>query len=111
MIEQIIRDYLLAVLDVPVYIVVPADPPASYVEIERTGGGVDEHIRNAQVVIASYGASMLEAATLHERVLMVLPDIATGERVSACNINSEYNATDTQTKRYRYEAYINIVYY
>lgn len=111
MIEEILRNYLLSVLSVPVYIDVPADPPESYVEIERTGGGVEEHIRHAQIVVASYGASKLEAATLHEQVLRVLPDVATGEKVSACTINSEYNATDTQTKRYRYEAYINIVYY
>lgn len=111
MIEKIIRDYLLTVLSVPVYIEVPPNPPDSYVEIERTGGGVDEHIRNAQVVVACYGPTMLEAATLQERVLETLPNIATGEKVSACYVNSEYNATDTTTKRYRFEAYFNIVYY
>ena len=111
MIEEIIRNYLLSVLDVPVYIDVPAEPPVSYVAIERTGGGMDEHIRRADVVISSYGASRYGAAVLHEQVLAAMPNIATGAVISACDINSEYDNTDLETKRYRYEAYYNIIYY
>lgn len=111
MIEAMIRDYLMAVLSVPVYIEVPSEPPSSYVVIERTGGGIDEHIRSAMVAVQSYGASRLEAATLHEYVLRKLPDIATGSEISACEVNAEYDYTDTATKRYRYQAVFDIVYY
>ena len=111
MIEAIIRNYLIGQLDVPVYIDVPAEPPGSYVVIQRTGGGKVEHIRNARFAIQSYGDSRLEAATLHERVLDVLPDIADGELVSACDVVSEYDFTDTTTKKYRYQAYFEIIYY
>ena len=111
MIEEIIRDYLLSVLDVPVYVDVPADPGDSYVVIERTGGSESEHIRSATVAVQSYGPRKLAAAELHERIFSTLPAIATGVRVSACDLNAEYDYTDTQTKRYRYQAVFDLVYY
>lgn len=111
MIEAIIRDYLLELLDVPVYIDVPADPPENYVVIERTGGSETEHIRSATIAVQSYGPRKTAAAELHEQVLSLLPDIADGVRVSACDLNAEYDYTDTQTKRYRYQAVFDLVYY
>ena len=111
MIEAIIRDYLLALLDVPVYIDVPADPPENYVVIERTGGSETEHIRSATIAVQSYGPRKTAAAELHEQVLRLLPDIADGIKVSACDLNAEYDYTDTQTKRYRYQAVFDLVYY
>lgn len=111
MIEQIVRDYLKNVLSVPVYVDVPANPPDSYVVIARTGGGVDEHIRSAMMTVQCYGGTRVAAATLHEQILSVLPDIATGDVVSACDLNAEYDYTDTTTKRYRYQAVYDIVYY
>lgn len=111
MIEEIIRNYLLDNVSVPVYIDVPAAPGDSYVKIERTGGGEEEHIRRATVAVQSYGASMLAAATLHESLLDILPDIVERDDVSACDLNAEYNFTDTTTKQYRYQSVWDIVYY
>lgn len=111
MIEKIIRDYLLNVLDVPVYIDVPADPGDSYVVIDRTGGSETEHIRSATVAVQSYAPRKIAAAELHEQVLALLPGVATGEAVSACTVNAEYDYTDEETKRYRYQAVFDIVYY
>lgn len=111
MIEAIIRDYLLELLDVLVYIDVPADPPENYVVIERTGGSETEHIRSATIAVQSYGPRKTAAAELHEQVLSLLPGIADGVRVSACDLNAEYDYTDTQTKRYRYQAVFDLVYY
>lgn len=111
MIETIIRNYLITELTVPVYVDVPAEPPETYVVIERTGGGMEEHIRNAMIAIQSYGASRYTAAELHERVIAVMQDLITLDEVSSCDLNSEYDFTDTTTKRYRYQAVFNIVYY
>lgn len=111
MIESTVRDYLLTALSVPVYIDVPSDPPASYVVIERTGGGMEEHIRNAMVAIQSYGGSKAQAAALHEEILAAMPDLIEQDDISACNLNSEYDFTDTSTKRYRYQAVFDIIYY
>ena len=111
MIEKIIKDYLMGVLNVPVYIDVPADPGNSYVVIERTGGSETEHIRNATIAAQSYAPRKISAAELHEEVLALLPGVATGEKVSACTVNAEYDYTDEETKRYRYQAVFDIVYY
>ena len=111
MIEKIIRDYLLTVLNVPVYVDVPANPGDSYVVIDRTGGSETEYIRSATVAVQSYGGRKTTAAALHEQILALLPAIATGEKVSACNVNAEYDYTDEETKRYRYQAVFDIVYY
>lgn len=111
MIESIVRDYLLTALSVPVFIDVPSDPPGSYVVIERTGGGMEEHIRNAMVAIQSYGETRLQAATLHEQILAEMQDLIELNNVSACTLNAEYDFTDTSTKRYRYQCVFDIVYY
>lgn len=111
MIEAIVRDYLLTVLSVPVYIDVPANPPERYVVIERTGGGEIEHIRLATIALQSYGGRRSAAAELHEAVLTAMDGLITLDRISACDLNAEYDYTDTTTKRYRYQAVYNIVYY
>ena len=111
MIEETVRNHLLTRMSVPVYIDVPAEPPESYVSIERTGGSESEHIRYATIAIQSYGGRRLAAAELHESVMSAMKDLITLNSVSACNINSEYDFTDTTTKKYRYQALYNIVYY
>lgn len=111
MIEKIIRDYLMPLISVPVYIDVPPEPGDAYVVIERTGGGEREHIRDAMVAIQSYGATKYAAASQHETVLDVMKGLTTLDTVSACDLNAEYDYTDTQTKRYRYQAVYDIVYY
>ena len=113
MIEAIVRNFLLSqtAITAPVYIDVPSDPPAKRVVIERTGGGMVEHIRNAQIAIQSYGARRSEAAELHELILEIMPTLAALPNVSACDLNAEYDFTDTSTKEYRYQSVFNIVYY
>ena len=111
MIEKTIRDFLLTVLTVPVYTDIPAEPPASFVLIERTGGGETEHIRSAMVAIQSYAASRLAAGELHESVLSLMKRLIELDSISACDLNAEYDYTDTTTKQFRYQAVCDIIYY
>ena len=111
MIEATVRNYLKTALEVPVYVDVPADPPVSYVSLERTGGREDEHIRNAMIAVQSYGGSRYEAAALHESVISRMKTLNTLDSVSACNLSAEYDFTDRETKRYRYQAVFDIIYY
>lgn len=110
-IEATIRNYLKEIVDVPVYIEVPAEPPESYVAIDRTGGGEAEHLRNARILIDSYGASRLEAATLHETVLAAMAEIVSLDCIGGYELNEEQYNPDLSTKRNRYQLYCNIVYY
>lgn len=111
MIEATIRDYLLPLVSVPVYIDVPAEPPESYVTIERTGGGEREHIRSAMIAVQCYGPSRAEAAMLHEDVLVSMKALNELVGISACGVNAEYDFTDTETKKYRYQSVYDIIYY
>ena len=111
MVEEIVRNYLLTKVNIPVYISVPDEPADKCIVIERTGGGMDNHIRRATVAVQSYGSTMYDAAELHEQVLEYMHDIITLDSVSACAVNSEYNFTDVTTKRFRYQAIFDIVYY
>ena len=111
MIEETIRNYLIPLLDVPVYVDAPNDPPESYVTLERTGGGETEHIRSAMIAIQCYGPTQATAARLHEDVMVSMKALSELIGISACGLNAEYNYTDTSTKRYRYQSVYDIIYY
>ena len=90
MIEKTILDYLSDCLpDVPVYMEVPADRPAVFVVIEKTGSSRINHIDSATIAVQSYAASLYDAAAL----------------------NSDYNYTDTTSKHYRYQAVFDVTFY
>lgn len=110
MIEKMIYDFLNKKLEVPAYMMEPKSPPDSYVLIDRTAGD-DEHVKTATIAIQSYGKSLIEACKLNEKVKEVMRDIIDLDDIAKCKLNSDYNFTDTETKRYRYQAVFNLIYY
>lgn len=111
MIEIIIKNYLAEKLSVPVELEVPANSPKSFVLLEKTGSGREAHIDRAMLAIQSCAPSMYEAARLNERVKAAMDSAAELDSVSASRLNSDYNFTDTTTKRYRYQAVYDLVYF
>ena len=111
MIEIIIKNYLAEKLSMPVVLEVPADPPKSFILLEKTGSSREEHIDRAMLAIQSYAPSMYEAAKLTERVKAAMDSAAELDADSASRLNSDYNFTDTTTKRYRYQAVYDLVYF
>ena len=103
MIEKTILDYLNEHLTVPVYMEEPIDKPASYVLIERTGSSESDLIETTTLALQSYGASLYDAAVLNMAVKARIKQAVELPTVSAVYINSDYNFTDTETKRYRYQ--------
>lgn len=103
MIEKTILDYLGEHLTVPVYMEEPIDKPASYVLIERTGSSESDLIESTTLALQSYGASLYDAAVLNMAVKARIKQAVELPNVSAVYINSDYNFTDTETKRYRYQ--------
>ena len=79
--------------------------------IERTGGGVENHIKRCTVTIQSYGASLFAAASLNELVKSAMDGISELPGIAACELNSDYNFTDTTKRQYRYQAVFDIVHY
>lgn len=103
MIEKTILDYLNEHLTVPAYMEEPINKPASYVLIERTGSSESDLIESTTLALQSYGASLYDAAVLNMAVKARIKQAVELPSVSAVYINSDYNFTDTETKRYRYQ--------
>lgn len=111
MIETIILNYLTAA-GITAAMEVPeggGTPP--FVVIERTGGGESNLLRQATVAIQSYGASLYAAAALNDLVVKTMENLPELPSVASCDLNSDYNYTDTEKRQYRYQAVFDIVYY
>ena len=111
MIEVTILTYLKQHLSVPVFLQEPTTKPDSYVLFEKTGSGKLNHITNSTFAFQSYGKSLYEAAQLNNTLKEVVESLLTLAEISSVNLNSDYNFTDTETKRYRYQAVFDIVYF
>lgn len=111
MIEKIIFDYLASVLNVPVVLEVPENAPAEFVLIEKTGSRRSNYFDTATIAIQSYSTSLYKTATLNELVKTKMYNLISVDEVTSCRLNSDYNYTDLQTKRYRYQAVFDISYY
>ena len=111
MIEQIIIDYLAA-HGFDAYAEEPAEPQAPpYFVIQKTGGRGSSKLRRATVAVQSYGATMQGAAASNNVVIGLLLGMTALDEIAAVSLNSDYNYTDTATKRYRYQAVFDITYY
>lgn len=111
MIEKTVRDFLSRKLAVPVWMEVPSDSPASFVVLEKTGSGRSNRISTATFAAQSYAQSMLEAAALNEQVKAAMDDLADLDAICRSQLNSDYNFTDTASKRYRYQAVYDVTHY
>lgn len=111
MIEAIIRDFLDSQIEAPVYLELPASIPDTYVSIERTGGGKTDHIKRATLAIQSYAPTMYGAAALNEIVKYAMEQAVTLDAVARARLDTDYNFTDQSTKKYRYQAVFDIIYY
>lgn len=111
MVESIVRNFLKEKLSVEVYMEEPEEIPESYIIIEKTGGGYSNGIKSATIAIQSYAKSLADACLLNEEVKLALEDIDTQNPITKAELNSDYNFTDTETKRYRYQAVFDFLYY
>ena len=68
MIEKTILDHLSASLEVACGMEVPANAPASFVVLEKTGTSRKNRIGTAILAVQSYAPTLYEAACLNERV-------------------------------------------
>lgn len=111
MIEQVILNYLKNNLSVPVYMERPENDTGEFVVIEKTASGCTDHINQATFAVQSFGNSLLRAADINEEAKSIMDDLITLDVISSSQLNSDYNYTDTQKKRYRYQAVYDITHY
>lgn len=111
MIETVLINYLGTELSVPVSAEVPEDPPETFVVLDRTGGGMENHIQRATVAIQAYGPTLYDAIVLNKQIKTLMLYGETPPEIAGVRLNSDYNYTDPTTKRYRYQAVYDITYY
>ena len=112
MIEKILRDYLLEVLSVPVYMQKPERLTENeYIIIEKTGSSATNHIETATVAIQSYSSSLYGAAVINKAVKQAMRDAEALDDIAGIRLNTDYNFSDTATKQYRYQAVFVISWY
>lgn len=111
MIEKSILDYMTDHLDVTVAMEVPKNPPPRFVVLEKTGSSCVNHLNTATIAAQSYAESLAEAAKLNSVVKRAFFDMEAENGISDVYLNSDYNFTDTTTKKYRYQALFVITYF
>ena len=110
MVEKIVKDYLQSSLGIPVRLEEEDDLGNEYVLIEKTGSSTGNHIASATLAIQSYSMSLYGAASLNERVKEAMEKIIELDDISRCELNTDYNYTDTVRKKYRYQAVFELIY-
>ncbi len=65
----------------------------------------------ATFAFQSYSTSMQKAAELNEKLKQVIENMVELNEISGIHLNSDYNFTDTETKKYRYQAVFDINYF
>ena len=111
MIENIVQDFLQEKLgQIPVRLEREEGLPAKYVIIEKTGSGEENHIYTATFAVQSYAGSLYEAAALNSLIIGYMEALPDERDVFSCELNSDYNFTDTTFRKYRYQAVFDIVY-
>lgn len=111
MVEKTIKDYLQTSLGIPVRLEEEDNLGNEYVLIEKTGSGAEDHIKRATLAIQSYSMSLYGATELNERVKEAMEKCIELDDICRCDLNSDYNYTDTSRKKYRYQAVFDIVHY
>lgn len=109
MIEKTVLDYLSGIVTCPVYVGAPSRQDGLYLTIEKTENTRYLYVEETTISIISWADSIYEAAKLSESVKAEMLKIADSEEtISSCELNSDYNFTDTTLKKYGYQALYNI---
>lgn len=112
MIEKVILDYILSKSEYPAYMEEPKrDIPDRYYLIEKTGSNQNDRLFHSIIAVQSYAPTMYDAALLNDAVKEIMLDAIILPEVTRVRINSDYNFTDTETRRYRYQAVFDITHY
>ena len=112
MIEEIVLNHLGNSMDCPVYMETPErNAPTEYVLIEKTGSGNENFITTSTLAIQSISTSMIGAARLNERLKEAMKTLILDDSITRCKLDSDYNFTDPETSKYRYQAVYDITHY
>lgn len=109
MIEQTIYNELSAALDCGVGLERHGQAKP-FVLIQKTGSGRSNFIDRATFAFQSYADTKLDAARLNEEVKNAVYEFIGVDSISAVELVSDYDFTDTTTKEHRYQAIYDFYY-
>ena len=111
MIEIIVLNYLLSE-GFAAYLEMPQNTPQfPIVIIQKTGSSKYNMIESSTIAIQSYANTLYEAAALNDQIKVAMEEAVEVDEITKVSLNSDYNFTDTRTKRYRYQAVFDLVHY
>lgn len=110
MIEEIVKEYLSKHLPVPVVLTHEANLPESYVIFEKTGSSEVNFIKSATIAFQSYASSLYDAVKLNDQLKEAVESMIGLDSIAGVYLNSDYNFTDDETKKFRYQAVFTINY-
>lgn len=121
MIERTIYEYLLEQFQgagVGVYMQIPDPDPVPTLEesdpfivIEKTGSSMENWVCESTVAVQSYAGTLYKAADLNRQVIATMFGAIALDEITRVELNSDYNFTDPETKRPRYQAVFDITHY
>lgn len=111
MIEVIMKDYLKKKLNIDVYLSLPSPLPKKFISLEKIGSSNNNHLESSMFAVQSWAESMEEAAKLNYEVKKALKSMIGLKEIARVNINSDYNFTDEETKRFRYQIVVELNHY
>lgn len=109
MIEFLMIKFLDAVLDVPTFAERPEKPPKSYVIAEKTSSG-GNFVTESTFTFYCYAETLARACKLSNQVKKILENTPP-EWILKAEFQSDFNATETSTKKYRYICIFDIYHY
>ncbi len=111
MIEVIILNHLKFKLSIPIHLEKPETAPPEYVLFEKIGSDRSNHLLASTFAFQSYSDTMYGAAALNEEVKKAVDSLIELNEIASVKLNTDYNFTDTTTKKYRYQAVYDIKHY
>lgn len=111
MMEVTILNHLKSKISVPVSLEKPEPQPKKYVLFEKTSSGRTSMLDSSTFAFQSYADSMYNASALNEEVKQAVDSLIELDEIASVRLNSDYNFTDTTTKKYRYQAVYDIKHY
>ena len=112
MIEKTVLDWLTAG-GITAYMEMPEPVPSgNFVLIEKTGSDPRPvGLEAATLAVQSYADTLYGAASLNESVKARMAALYWEQGICRLECNSDYNFTDEETKKYRYQAVFDVLYY
>lgn len=111
MIIETVRNFLLNELKCPVVMEQQPKMPDKFVLIEQSGSGKHNHLISTTIIFQSYDKTLYKTAVLNEDVKIAVEKSIELDDVVSVSLNSDYIFTDTENKRYRYQAVFDIKHY